>query len=541
MADDKAKTRNMLNRLGVRPAELLAILLWGIACWLFFQFYYPYHFFYQEQNQLFLLTGEYLQTYFRQPAWLACMIGDFLTQFYYYLYAGAAILTLTLLTVGDLARRALQRAGVHRLLAFAVAIILMTIEAVFCFKTEYRLSSIVAIGGGLASYLLCSYLFRYGRWVVAIVLVVASFLVYWMFGYGLWVFQALVIIDSLLHKRSKSHLWNIAFLGAPVALAIIILTSGLHGYNLNADRATTYPGLGKWALPDFILEKDLAADNEYYFGNHHKVEQMVENDEHPTDEMLYFYNLVQAQKGELPDKLLKFSPNQLGTFYAIGPETSRLTIINMNELYWALGDMTLTERAAMMTNVFSPFNRNVRMIKRLAECNIVSGDTLAANKYLRLLSKTLVYRGWARRMMDKDAQSYQYIQQKQAFTNKADTIRLSDNLHMVMMELLDSNPDNTVALDYILCSTLLLKDISNFKRDYDRYCHDIGRDRLKPIYQQALTIYLAGTNAPQEEWQEYIRDPQTLTLFAEYNQQRGNPKYKDTYWYYFDTAKPIKP
>ena len=48
---------------------------------------------------------------------------------------------------------------------------------------------------------------------------------------------------------------------------------------------------------------------------------------------------------------------------------------------------------------------------------------------------------------------------------------------MVMMEVLDSNPDNTVALDYILCSTLLLKDMDNFKRDYDRYCIATGKPR----------------------------------------------------------------
>ena len=47
---------------------------------------------------------------------------------------------------------------------------------------------------------------------------------------------------------------------------------------------------------------------------------------------------------------------------------------------------------------------------------------------------------------------------------------------------------NIVALDYILCSDLLLKDISNFKRDYDRYCIDTGSPRLKTLYQQALCM-----------------------------------------------------
>ena len=155
------------------------------------------------------------------------------------------------------------------------------------------------------------------------------------------------------------------------------------------------PKPGSIQPPDFVLEKDFAVDNEYRFGNYDKVLDIVKNSDGWTAQMQFFYNLVYAQRGQLPEHLFDFTPNNLGTFEKIGPETPRLTIINMNELYWALGDMTFTERAAMMTNVFAPENRNVRMLKRLAECNIVSGDSIAAQKYLRILSKTFVYSRWA--------------------------------------------------------------------------------------------------------------------------------------------------
>jgi hypothetical protein len=118
-----------------------------------------------------------------------------------------------------------------------------------------------------------------------------------------------------------------------------------------------------------------------------------------------------------------------------------------------------------------------------------------------------------------------------------DTITVSDNAHFLMMQLLDTNPDNTIALDYILCSDLLLKDITNFKRDYDRYCIETGKPRLKPLYQEALCIWLAGTNAPQEDWGKYIQRLDVLQRFQQYNEQRGNPAFKDSYWYYFDKMK----
>ena len=253
--------------------------------------------------------------------------------------------------------------------------------------------------------------------------------------------------------------------------------------------------------------------------------------------MKFFYNLVRAQQGQLPDYLMRFSDNELGTFYQIGPETPMLTIKNMNELYWVLGDMTFTERAAMMSHVFSPQNRNVRMIRRLAECNIVSQDTMAANKYLRILDKTFVYRSWTENVRKNGKQLYQ---DKIRFINHHDTITVSDNAHFLMMQLLDSHPDNIVALDYILCSDLLLKDIENFKRDYDRYCINTGQPRLKELYQEALCIWLAGTNAPQEEWERYIQRTDIFQLFQQYNNQRGHPRFKGTYWYYFDKIKAPK-
>jgi hypothetical protein len=448
--------------------------LWAIAFFVFFQFWYPYHFFFQEQNQLFLWSWDYISTY-NHNGGLALLLGDFLTQFYYYLYVGAIILTICLLLVGTLLYKALRNFKVGKMIALILALVVMTFMAVCHFSISYRLSSTIA-----------------------------------MIGWCL-----------LLWLVSMMNGWKMRLMLLALGILPTWLLFGL-------------PEIKKLQGPDLILEKDFAVDCEYYFGNHDKVIRMVEGSEKWTDQMLFFYNLAQAQRGELPDHLLKFTQNYLGTFEKIGPETPMLTIRNMNELYWALGDMTFTERAAMMTNVFSHNNRNVRMMRRLAECNIVSGDSLAAEKYLRILDKTLVYGKWAENMRQHGKQIYQ---KKMQMVNQHDTITITDNAHFLMMQLLDANADNTIALDYILCSNLLLKDITNFKRDYDRYCIDTGKPRLKPLYQEALCIWLAGTNAPQEEWEKYIKKADVIQRFQQYNEQRGSTQFKGSYWYYFDKIK----
>ena len=463
-----------MRKLGLIGITNIVMALWAIAFFVFFQFWYPYHFFFQEQNQLFLWSWDYISTY-NHNGGLALLLGDFLTQFYYYLYVGAIILTICLLLVGTLLYKALRNFKVGRMVALILALVVMTFMAVCHFSISYRLSSTIA-----------------------------------MIGWCL-----------LLWLVSMMNGWKMRLMLLALGILPTWLLFGL-------------PEIKKLQGPDLILEKDFAVDCEYYFGNHDKVIRMVEGSEKWTDQMLFFYNLAQAQRGELPDHLLKFTQNYLGTFEKIGPETPMLTIRNMNELYWALGDMTFTERAAMMTNVFSHNNRNVRMMRRLAECNIVSGDSLAAEKYLRILDKALVYSKWAENMRQHGKQIYQ---KKMQMVNQHDTITITDNAHFLMMQLLDANADNTIALDYILCSNLLLKDITNFKRDYDRYCIDTGKPRLKPLYQEALCIWLAGTNAPQEEWEKYIKKADVFQRFQQYNEQRGSTQFKGSYWYYFDKIK----
>ena len=79
-----------------------AVVIWAIGCFAFLNFFYHYHFFYQEQNQLFLLTKDYVSSYLSDgPGWLARLTGHFLTQFYYYLFLGPAILTVPLLCIVD--------------------------------------------------------------------------------------------------------------------------------------------------------------------------------------------------------------------------------------------------------------------------------------------------------------------------------------------------------------------------------------------------------------------------------------------------------
>lgn len=401
-------------------------VLGAIACFAFFQFCYPYHLFYQEQNQLFLMSWDYITTYLDKPGWLACLAGDFLTQFYYFRYAGPIILTLCILLTGYNIRCAVEMADIKgRWVAHSVAFIVMILLICFSFHYDYRLSSILAVAGGVSvfrvstSLLISTRMFikkiesrneqglflngsGIANWVSVISIFVSIFVCHWFFGYGVWVYGALTFAGCIANIMMAGTYYRLAALIIPFFL--LMLTKRL--YYCDFQTIYTYPGIGKLAKPQLDQERTLAVDCKYYFGNYNQVINMVEKDKNPNQYMKFYHDLIMAQFRSQPASLKKYPNKAIGTFETLEANPSLLTIHALNELYWALDDMTFCERAAMLGNIYSPNCRNIRMVKRLAEINLVRGNYAATRKYLRILQKTFVWKRWADRVfasLDKHA------------------------------------------------------------------------------------------------------------------------------------------
>ena len=104
----------------------LAVL--AIAIFAFFFWMYPYHLFHKEQMMLFLYSGEFLRGYFQEEAWLACLTGDFLTQFFYYIGGGPFILSVVLTLFALLTYRTFRQ-FVSKRYALPLMILLVLWEA----------------------------------------------------------------------------------------------------------------------------------------------------------------------------------------------------------------------------------------------------------------------------------------------------------------------------------------------------------------------------------------------------------------------------
>lgn len=498
------------------------IIGWWLLCLGVFQWQCAYQFYQQEQNQLFLFTGEYVGGFLGKPAWLACLSGEVLTILFHYPLMGAVITSTALSALLGLFYLCL-RTGLARWAVILASLLLTLLVAMCHFSFHYELSSTLCLIGALAMFVMSRPLLK-KSWKIAFPAnLVIAMMTYWMFGYGVWLY---LLFSILTGWKSGSVVLFLSILTIPILKKVCVLP---------IQELYAYPGIGKPQLPNSTIETGFQIEHAYSSGNWDEVVRIVEG--HPIEKeeiiqqriLLFFYNLVQAQRGNLPDVLLRYYPTELGTFITMSPESPLLLYRNMHELYYAMGDMTWAGNAAIKACASAPHRRSARMIQRLAESHLVAGDTAVARKYLRMLSKTGVYSDWAHHAV-RDAQ----YRHKAYSQNRADSI--NSNTYVMMSQLMASNPRNEVALDYMLCSELLLKDIESFKQDYDRYCTKASHQRK--IYQEALCVWLVTHDAPEEEWQRYHIDPQTRDRLAKYSERKTLEDFSDTYWYYYDELNP---
>ncbi|MCQ2187771.1 MAG: DUF6057 family protein [Bacteroidales bacterium] len=148
---------------------------------------------------------------------------------------------------------------------------------------------------------------------------------------------------------------------------------------------------------------------------------------------------------------------------------SALTPLPASEVFWQLGMVNACQYYTFEANeAIADFQKSGRCYKRLAQTNIVNYDYDVARKYLHALEHTLFYRGWARKTiaMLKDETSIDsdpdYSLRRNLRSHGKDEIYNEDRIDVLLGYLVDENPSNTLAMDYLLCYELLDKNLNNF-------------------------------------------------------------------------------
>ena len=293
-----------------------------------------------------------------------------------------------------------------------------------------------------------------------------------------------------------------------------------------------------WGRPDKISEKVMGMTVEASYENWDKVAELASVDL-KSEIGTYYYNLANAHLGCLPDKLMDYyQPFERGLFLPVGEHSTPFQIACAGDVWFALGDMSMAERDAMLGMLFSPAHTGSRYLRRLAEVNIVKQDSEAASKFLRMLLNSRRDRKWAESHMDgARSEDYTYRLMWKRSCLPGEMLHGMDQTQIILRVLLNSNPSNKMALDYLLCYDLLTKDLDSFIEDYDP---SLTASRL---YEEAMLIFLAAKGGMSEEnLLHYHISPDTFESFNRfvtiYKRDNGSGRnltadFGKTYWYYF--------
>lgn len=533
-------------------------ILCGIGCFIFFYQAYPYHLQHREQILLFTYTAEQLSSYFNSPAALSCLLGDFLTQFFHLKVVGPILVSVALMGVELMAFLTFRR-WMNKWIALAIALCFFVWEGLKFCDIIYPLSGTISLLAGFTLFLCIAPL--KGKWSLPASGLVGLCLGYYLFGYGLFVFTGCLAIESWIRyrrERAKNLLTEVSaprnsnnfmamLLGTivlPVIAALLPYLTANH-FLILPQTAYTYPATVWKGKPDFNNERILGLSTEYYHENWNRIIELAYQGTASNDVSIC-YNLANAMQGHLTDRLMYYyQPAGLALFMPIYEQSTYLSTQLAGEVWYQLGDMTMAEHAAILSMIFSPNNKGSRMVKRLAEINLINGEEQAAQKYLNILATTWAYKDWAKERQPghESKEVKAWLAEKRQFLPQKDTLRLSaTDVRKSLQVLLDSNADNRMARDYLLCFDLLMKDLPGFMADYQQY----HKGKPNRLYSEALMIHLFDQHAGAKEVKAAGIHPSVIRDFNQYNkvynQTQGNAaalksRFARTYWFYFQFTK----
>ena len=548
----------------------LLTLAFGVVVFLFWSIRYPYVLAYQEQLQLFLFDGDYFCERISEPGGLARYVAEFLVQFYNAAAIGALIIALLFMLVQQLTWR-LMRAKSHYLLSFLPALMLWYAMGDENVMMTYVVALVMALSVALAWTRWCAGI---ALWKKLIVVLVAIPVLYWLIG-PMVLLVALVMMPWLVAMPAVVYALALMLLSAqwlPFPMTRVML--GVSYYRVPATLPYMLMAIPVVTLLLTWFAKCLPQPRKWVryaealvFAILILVPQTYGFDKKKYDLIEYDYlvrvgdwnAIIKKAEKQMPDLPMSVSAtnlalaktNQLGDrafdFFQRGTEgllprfernfaTAQLT----GEIYFNLGLVNTAQRFAFEAMEAIPnYNKSARVVKRLAETNLINGQYEVARKYLKILEKTVFYRPWAQRMMamlgDENAINrhplYGMLRQ---YRLHDDFLFSERELDKICGQLFIHNQQNQMAAQYLLMMPLLDGDVSRFM-NYVQYVQN--RIAYNPRHCQeaiAFAFFQQRQNPPQGLVSPLIL--QQMNDFSRmYSQDKNSPelsRYKNTVWYY---------
>lgn len=569
------------------------LLLFVVLC-IGLQWAYEFHFYFIEQNQMFLFTSYYFTEMVAQPGGLAKYAGEFLVQFFFLPYVGALVTALLLAAVtlftALICKRIAPSVPLYALYALpAIALLCMH----FNFNYFYQ-GTIAFLLTLVAFYLYLRVTHFKFRLLISLFSVI---LLYWWAGPVCLLYAFCVALRELLNHTSRTYLSLI-----PLILAILLSYASYHFAIVGKLRLVFLPDLYyhegleptkeiyyAWiSLPlilviawffrqakELTLKKEIAFSlsqllvialiawagiAEYndmksarlkrfdYYARTGQWDAIIERSQGSINNYLYlsFLNLALAEKGVLATDAFKYDQRDINGLFIPWNRTLQPSIL-LSDIHFAIGNTAISQEMAFESYVSTAGYGNPRLLKRLIQTNLIYGHYPVAEKYIDILSHTLFYKDWAndhRRFLynDKAVEEDPLLSQKRECLVADNFLSNPTAVGTDLLAIIRHNANARTALEYMGIACLLMKDMASFKQLIEEFYGTETLPVLPDSFQEAIIILNEGDPSV---WEQYRIPAERIRFFQEYKKQvlahRNNSgaanllrrSFGHTYWFYY--------
>ena len=556
-----------------------------VIAWVMLFYKASYRLQFKEQISIFLLGADRIEWYLSNPGVVASVLGDWLTQFYLNRLAGTTLSVLLLAAIMTGVARFFRLAEPQKPVCLIMSVVPVLLEGYFITFPNYPLSATVGLALSVWAACLMVHIKDSGlsAWIIGL-----SVPVVFVIAGG----HALTFALMLAFLKRKDGIMPLL----SIAVGIVLMLICGRMYNLTFVHSLIWPVWPGYIIPDkallllmpwmisatFVLslhyskvmdstwkpvvlsllalsgtpissvlsldelERTVKIGTLAYQNKWEEVREMSSSDK-PSIYNAYYWNVCNAREGRLADELLngRWGRSSDVLFLSTKRGDPYFSMMYYTDALLEMGDVSQATDCALLAQTVMPGHYSSRMLRRLAEIAVVTADYGVASKYLDILLHTRNHKAWAADLLAHiEARDIpeQYLTWRSR-TAGSDRFFAQGDSRSSLTAIADFSPYNRVAIDYLLCSYLLDKNINTFLNLYNRYYYN-GLDRIVTVpdlYQEALLVNVDSRESFSETVSKYNISREIADKYIRLMDARSKDPHPEavitkeamgTYWHY---------
>lgn len=349
----------------------------------------------------------------------------------------------------------------------------------------------------------------------------------------LLIIVSLFIKGNAVKKNQKEN--KLLIIGIPAVILVLSVASIFISYNKK--------------------DKEIIMMN-YYARNSQWDNVLEVSGKLPVEDRKVIFQINRAlyHKGKLLDEAFSYPQYWGEKGLILTSQYSKEVLGLCSDLYFDMGHTKGSLHWAY--EALTKYDNSPDILKRIALSNLILGENETAEKYLSLISGSVLHKKWAEKYLPF-AEGLKPLENDAFLTGKRKLVPadhfFSNTSHPIsdLYNLISQKPENKMAFEYFIMNAMLIHDLASVVKQIKGF-EKLQYKSLPRHVEEALLLFMAINDQYKPDLGNYKISKETSQRFTDFSKilmkHRGNRKaaqadlsyeFKDTYWYYIQYISPI--